>query len=87
MKFAYDYQSVFDIKQSIFSVKLDWRIIPRLYLRSYFQQDTYNRLAMWNTMLQYEFFAGSNIYLVLNLQGEKLQNTGRYFKVGYDFKF
>lgn len=87
MKFAYDYQSVLGIKQSIFSTKLDWRIIPKLYLRAYFQQDTYNKLAMMNTMLQYEFFAGSNIYLVLNLEGEKLQNTGRYFKVGYDFHF
>jgi hypothetical protein len=87
MLFAYDYRTVFDIKQSIFSAKLDWRIIPKLYFRTYFQQDTYNKLALWNSMLQYEFFAGSSIYLVMNLQGEKLQNTGRYFKVGYDFNF
>ncbi len=85
MRFAYDYQSVFDIKQSIFSARMDWRVVPKLFLRSYFQQDTYNRLAMWNTLVQYEFFAGSNIYFVLNLQGQKLQNTGRYFKIGYDF--
>ena len=87
MGFAYDYQSVMDIKQSIFSVKLDWRVLQRLYVRSYFQQDTYNRLAMWNTTFQYEFFAGSNVYFVLNLQGPKLQSTGRYFKIGYDFNF
>jgi hypothetical protein len=87
MLFAYDYRTVMDIKQSIFSAKLDWRIIPKLYFRSYYQQDTYNRLALWNTMLQYEFFAGSNVYLVIDLLGEKLQNTGRYFKLGYDFNF
>ena len=85
MLFSYDYHTVFDIKQSIFSVNLNWRILPKLFLRSYFQQDTYNRLALWNSMLQYEFFAGSNIYLVMNLSGSKLQNTGRYFKIGYDF--
>jgi hypothetical protein len=83
--FAYDYRTVMDIKQSIFSAKLDWRVFPKLYLRSYYQEDTYNKLALWNTMLQYEFFAGSSVYLVMNLLGEKLQNTGKYFKVGYDF--
>lgn len=87
LRAAYDYRTVFDIKQSIFSVRLDWRIIPKLYLRSYYQQDTYNRLAIFNTMMQYEFFAGSSIYLALNLQGEKLKNTGRYSKIGYEFNF
>lgn len=83
--FTYDYQSQSTIKQSIFSAKLNWLIVPKLFLRSYYQVDTYNQLALWNSMLQYEFFAGSNVYLVLDLTGNKLQNTGRYFKVGYDF--
>lgn len=92
LQFSYNYlsynnHSASDVKQSIFSAKLDWRVLPRLYVRSYFQTDTYNRRALWNSMLQYEFFAGSSAYVVLNLQGEKLQNTGRYFKVGYEFNF
>jgi hypothetical protein len=82
-----NYRDFFDIKQTIFRIKLDWRIIDKLYLRSFFQQDTYRRVALWNSLLQYEFFAGSNIYLVLNLQGNKLQNTQRVFKVGYEFNF
>ena len=81
------YRDFFDIKQTIFRIKLDWRIIDKLYLRSYFQQDTYRKLALWNSLLQYEFFAGSNIYLVLNLEGNKLQNTQRVFKIGYEFNF
>ena len=81
------YRDFFDIKQTIFRIKLDWRIIDKLYLRSYFQQDTYRKLALWNSLLQYEFFAGSNIYLVMNLQGNKLQNTQRVFKIGYEFNF
>jgi hypothetical protein len=85
MIFAYDYRQNFNIKQSIFSANMNWLIIPKLFLRSYYQVDTYNRLALWNTLLQYEFFAGSNVYLVLDLSGSKLQNTGRYFKIGYDF--
>ena len=82
-----NYRDFFDIKQTIFRIKLDWRIIDKLYLRSFFQQDTYRRLALWNSLLQYEFFAGSNIYLVLNLEGNKLQNTQRVFKIGYEFNF
>ncbi len=85
MQFTYHYRDVQDIKQSIFSAKFNWRIIPRLFLRSFYQQDTYSKLALWNTLLQYEFFAGSNIYFVINLEGEKLQNTIRYFKIGYNF--
>jgi hypothetical protein len=85
LQFAYDYRAVQDIRQSIFSAKLNWRVMPRLFLRSFYQEDTYNQLALWNTLLQYEFFAGSNIYLVMNLVGEKLQNTVWYFKIGYDF--
>ena len=81
------YREFFDIKQTIYSVRMDWRIIDKLYLRSFFQKDTYRQLALWNSLLQYEFFAGSNVYLVLNLQGNKLQNTQRVFKVGYEFNF
>lgn len=86
-KFNYNYQEVFDIKQSIYSFKLDYKIMDKLYLRSFFQKDTYTARALWNTLLQYEFFAGSNIYFVLNLEGDKLQNTRRYFKVSYEFNF
>ena len=82
-----NYRDFFDIKQTIYRLKLDWRIIDKLYLRSFFQQDTYRRAALWNSLLQYEFFAGSNIYLVLNLEGNKLQNTQRVFKIGYEFNF
>lgn len=87
IKFSYNYRTLFDIKQSIYSVKLDARLMDKLYLRSYLQEDTYNKEALWNSMLQYEFFAGSNVYLVMNLLGDKLQSTGRYFKVGYEFNF
>jgi hypothetical protein len=87
MDITYNYRELFDIKQSIFRVKLDYKVMDRLYLRSFFQKDTYRRLALWNTMVQYEFFAGSNAYLVLNLEGEHLQNTRRFFKVGYEFNF
>jgi hypothetical protein len=81
------YRELFDIKQTIYRIKLDYRIMDKLYLRSFFQKDTYGRKALWNTLLQYEFFAGSNAYLVLNLEGEKLQNTRSVFKVGYEFNF
>jgi hypothetical protein len=85
LQFTYHYREVQNIKQTIFSTKLNWRIFPKLFLRSFFQEDTYNNMALWNTLIQYEFFAGSNIYFVINLEGEKLQNTVRYFKIGYDF--
>lgn len=84
---AWIYRELFDIKQTIYRIKLDWRIMDKLYLRSFFQKDTYRNTALWNSLLQYEFFAGSNAYLVLNLQGNKLQNTQRVFKVGYEFNF
>jgi len=87
IKFSYNYRTLFDIKQSIYSVKMDARLLDKLYLRSFLQEDTYYKQALWNSMLQYEFFAGSNVYLVLNLLGDKLQATGRYFKVGYEFNF
>lgn len=85
VQFVYHYRDVMDIKQNIYRVKLNYRILPKLYLRSFFQEDTYRDIALWNTLLQYEFFAGSNVYLVFNLEGEKLQNTVRYFKIGYNF--
>jgi hypothetical protein len=75
------------VKQTIYSAKLDYRILPKLYLRTYYQRDTYNKRGLWNTLLQYEFFGGSSVYLVLNLNGDRLQNTGRYFKVSYEFNF
>jgi len=75
------------VNQTIYSAKLDYRILPKLYLRTYFQRDTYNKRGLWNTLLQYEFFGGSSVYLVLNLNGDRLQNTGRYFKVSYEFNF
>jgi len=84
---TFNYRELFDIKQTIYRVKVDYRIINKLFLRTYFQKDTYRKLALWNTMLQYEFFAGSNAYLVLNLEGEKLKNTRRVFKLGYEFNF
>jgi hypothetical protein len=87
LKFSYNYRTLFDIKQSIYSVRMDARLLDKLYLRSYFQQDTYNKQALWNSLLQYEFFAGSNVYLVFNLLGDRLHNTGRFFKVGYEFNF
>ena len=87
LTFNYSYRGQDQIKQSIFNIKFDCRLIDKLYLRSFFQKDTYNDLALWNTLLQYEFFGGSSVYLVLNLSGDRLQNTGRYFKTGYEFNF
>jgi hypothetical protein len=83
----YNYRSQPGIKQSIYNIRLDSRILDKLYLRSYFQDDTYRKIAQWNTLLQYEFFGGSSVYFVINLAGDHLQNTGRYFKVAYEFNF
>lgn len=74
-------------KRTILNTRLDWKIINKLYLRSYFQRDNLLKQALWNSILQYEFFAGSNVYLVVNLNGNRLQNTRNYFKVGYEFSF
>lgn len=82
-----NYVDLVDSKRTIINTRLDWKVINKLYLRSYFQRDNYSKLALWNSILQYEFFAGSNVYLVLNLNGEKLQNTAKYFKVGYEVNF
>jgi hypothetical protein len=83
----YNYRGEGEIKQTIYNIKLDYKVMDKLYLRSYFQKDTYGHRALWNTMVQYEFFGGSSIYLVLNLDGDKLQYTRRYFKVNYEFNF
>lgn len=83
----YNYLEQGPIKQSIYNIKVDYRILPKLYFRAYFQKDTYGHRALLNTLLQYEFFGGSSVYLVLNLNGDRLQNTGRYFKVSYEFNF
>ncbi|MEO6695336.1 MAG: hypothetical protein ABIO41_09050, partial [Ignavibacteria bacterium] len=74
-------------KRTILNTRLDYKIMNRVFLRSFFQRDNYYKLALWNSILQYEFFAGSSIYLVFNLSGDRLQNTRKYFKVGYDFAF
>jgi len=75
------------IDQTILNTRMDYRIIKKLYLRAFYQKDTYSKKALLNAMIQYEFFAGSNIYFVINLDGDKLQYTRRYFKIGYDFNF
>lgn len=86
-----------DVNQTIYRIKLDYRIMDKLYLRSFYQSDDGNpifakhvkRVQLWNTLIQYEFFAGSNIYFVLNLQGDDgdLDQAGQYFKFAYEFNF
>jgi hypothetical protein len=78
------HRSYADVRQTIVRVKLDFRVIDRLYFRSFVQNDTYRQRGLWNTLLQYEFFAGSSVYLVLNREGEHFENSGKYFKVGYE---
>lgn len=73
-----------DVSQTIIRVKMDVRLMERLYLRSFVQRDNYRKRGLWNTLLQYEFFAGSNVYLVLNQVGERFEQTGQFFKVGYE---
>lgn len=81
------YIDVDEIKRTIVNTRMDFKPFPKIYIRSYFQRDNYTRQALWNSILQYEFFAGSNIYVVLNLNGDRLQYAGKYFKVGYEFIF
>lgn len=76
-----------DVKRTIINTRIDWKVFDKFYVRSYYQNDTYTNNQLWNSIFQYEFFAGSNVYLVFNLNGEKLQNTRKYFKVGYEFAF
>lgn len=81
------YVTIDDIKRTIVNTRLDFKPINHVYIRSYYQRDSYTKQALWNSILQYEFFAGSNVYLVFNLNGDRLQNIGKYFKVGYEFIF
>ncbi len=82
-----------DFLTEISRAKVDYRILKKLYLRTFFQREvredraanSVEKVNLWNSLLQYEFFAGSNVYLVLNLQGKKLEQVGQYFKVGYEF--
>ena len=76
-----------DVHETIMRVKLDFRVMDHLYFRSFVQRDSYYQLGLWNTLLQYEFFAGSNVYLVLNQEGERFENSGKFFKVGYEVSF
>ncbi|HRE39756.1 MAG TPA: hypothetical protein PLG90_00345 [Ignavibacteria bacterium] len=82
-----NYVDYFDIKQTIINTRVDYRIIKQLYFRGFFGKNTNTKEALLNLMMQYEFFAGSNIYLVMNLQGPELEYTRRYFKIGYEFSF
>ncbi len=82
-----NFYSMFGDERTIINTRLDYRALKRLYLRAFFQKDTFTRNALLNAMAQYEFFAGSNVYLVMNLIGDNLQYTSRYFKVGYEFNF
>jgi hypothetical protein len=79
-----NHRSYADVRQTIVRVKLDVRVLERLYLRSFVQKDDYRKLGLWNTLLQYEFFAGSSVYLVLNQVGERFEQSGQFFKVGYE---
>lgn len=74
-------------KRTIVNTGLNWKVMPKLFLRSYFQTDNISDQALWNSILQYEFFAGSSAYLVVNMNGDKLQYIAKYFKIGYDFAF
>lgn len=83
-----------DFQRNIYGAKIDYRVFRKLYLRTYLQHrvdedkeaGTKTRQNLWNSLVQYEFFAGSNVYFVLNLQGKRLDNVGRYFKIGYEFR-
>jgi hypothetical protein len=79
-----NHRSYAGVRQTIVRVKLDVRLLERLYLRSFVQKDDYRKLGLWNTLLQYEFFAGSSVYLVLNQVGERFEQSGQFFKVGYE---
>ncbi|MBI5473455.1 MAG: hypothetical protein HY961_14015 [Ignavibacteriae bacterium] len=79
-----NHRSYAEVEQTIVRVKLDVRVIDHLYLRSFIQKDNYRHQGLWNTLLQYEFFAGSNVYFVLNQEGQRFENGGKFFKVGYE---
>jgi hypothetical protein len=82
-----NFYRMFGQDRTIINTRLDYRAFKKLYLRAFFQKDTQTKNALLNAMVQYEFFAGSNIYLVLNLLGDNLQYTSRYSKIGYEFNF
>ena len=82
-----NHRSYANVRQTIVRVKVDMRLIDQLYFRSFVQRDSYSRLGLWNSLLQYEFFAGSNVYFVLNQEGERFENSGESFKVGYEVNF
>ncbi|MBX7042451.1 MAG: hypothetical protein K1X85_06065 [Ignavibacteria bacterium] len=82
-----NYIDLFDTKRTIINTRIDWRVFDKFYVRSYYQKDSFTKTQLWNSIFQYEFFAGSNVYLVFNLNGEKLENTRKYFKVAYEFTF
>jgi hypothetical protein len=87
LRTSVNYIDVFDTQRTIINSRLDYKVMKKLYLRAFYQRDTYSKESLLNAMVQYEFFAGSNLYLVVNLDGENLEYTRRYFKVGYDFNF
>lgn len=82
-----NFYRMFGEDRTIINTRADYRAFKKLYLRAFFQKDTFTKNALLNAMVQYEFFAGSNIYLVLNLVGDNLQSTSRYSKIGYEFNF
>ena len=99
---SYVGQHTEDFDQKIYRIKLNYRIIDKLYLRSFFQKkivddnspNGVSRITSWNSLLQYEFFAGSNVYFVLNLQKDPgqndsklFENSGQYFKFAYELNF
>ena len=85
--FTLSRRSYADVRQTIARIKVDVRLMDRLYFRSFAQKDDYERLGLWNSLLQYEFFSGSNVYLVLNQEGERFEKSGKFFKVGYEVNF
>lgn len=87
MNASINYIDYFDIKQTIINTRFDYKVFDKFYIRSFFQRNTYAKQSLWNTLFQYEFFAGSNVYFVLNLSGDRLEKTSRYFKIGYEFNF
>ena len=81
------YIDVFNTKTTILNTRMDYKVMDKLYLRSFFQRDTQSKQSLWNTLVQYEFFAGSNFYFVINLVGQNLEKTSKYLKLGYEFNF
>lgn len=82
-----NFYRMYDYDRTIINTRIDYKAMKKLYLRAFLQKDTYTKNALLNAMVQYEFFAGSNLYLVLNLIGDNLQYTSRYSKIGYEFNF